>query len=456
MRNWLLEVWSRLRSSYWFIPAVMTLAAIALSAVVVAVDNRLGVEWIRNLGWLYENQPDGARAVLSTVAGSMITVAGVTFSMTLLAVSHASSQMGPRILSNFMRDTGNQVTLGTFIATFVYCLLILRTVRSGADVDGATISPFVPQLGILLALALALSSVAVLIYFVHHVPRTINVTHVINQTGNEFLIQIESLFPSSIGAAPRKASGGRRPATEVPSELRSAGVEISCREMGYIRRVDSESLAEVACRGDLVVELLQRPGDFVYAGTTLLRASPADRLDNETRDALREAFAIGSERSPAQDVMFAVDQLVEIATRALSPGVNDPFTAIECLHQLEGGLVALASKPSPAADRVDEDGALRVIARPHSFLDVADRVLDAFRAYGRRDMLVNLRLLRLIERVAASTSSVAERERLAMHAQAVVSSAEVSIESPRDRERLSEAHVAVQVAIAAEARVGNG
>ena len=154
--------WESLRTSFWFIPAVMTFVAIVLSFLLVYVDRRIGPE-TEVFGFIYSGGPEGARLVLSTIAGSMITVAGVTFSITIVALTLASSQFGPRLLRNFMHDTGNQVTLGTFIATFVYCLLVLRTVHTVEGED------FVPSISVAVAIFLALAGIAVLIYFIHHV-----------------------------------------------------------------------------------------------------------------------------------------------------------------------------------------------------------------------------------------------------------------------------------------------
>ena len=123
------SLWDHLQTSFWFLPASMATLATASSFVLVQFDAWLGVEVVRDFGWLYTFGPEGARAVLSTIASSMITVAGLTFSITMLTLQLASSQFGPRLLRNFMSDRGNQLVLGTFIATFVYCLLVLRTVR---------------------------------------------------------------------------------------------------------------------------------------------------------------------------------------------------------------------------------------------------------------------------------------------------------------------------------------
>ncbi len=442
MKGRILDYWSRVRSSYWFIPAVMTVGAVVLSSFVIAIDDRFGVSWMPNLGWLYQNQPEGARAVLSSIAGSMITVAGVTFSMTLLAVSHASTQMGPRLLSGFMRDTGNQVTLGTFTATFVYCLLVLRTVRGGTtgSEDKDSISPFVPHLGVMVALALALASVAVLIYFFHHVPKTISVSHVIDRTGNELLAGIRTLFPKRIGAATEEPLDATAALEKLASRFPAGAGRVESVRKGYVRMIDAESISRAASEHDLVLEVLSRPGDFVYEGKPLLRVWPGSRLDEETETELRSAFTLGAQRSLVQDVMFPVDQLVELAIRALSPGVSDPFTAIECIHQLEAGVVELTRRTPPEACRIDEEGALRVVANPYLFGEIVDRIFNCLRRYGRHDAIVDEELLGAIERIAVFVESPADRHRLANHARYIHEGAATGLEDPQDRVRLTQVY----------------
>ncbi|MBC7706367.1 MAG: DUF2254 domain-containing protein, partial [Rhodoferax sp.] len=167
------KFWDRLRSSLWFVPATMAFLAVALAVAAVELDKAVADDWLLSLGWSYSGGAEGASLVLGTVAGSMIAIAGAVFSMTLVALSLASSQLGPRLLRNFMRDTVNQVVLGTFVATFVYCLLVLRTIRRADEVA------FVPHLSVTIGVLLAIVSVGVLIYFIHHISVSIQADQVV-------------------------------------------------------------------------------------------------------------------------------------------------------------------------------------------------------------------------------------------------------------------------------------
>ena len=332
MRLQLAKRWDDLRSSYWFIPSVMTAAAFGLSFATTTLDSRMEDGWIQGLSWLYANKPEGARTLLSTVAGSMIGVAGVTFSITIASVVYASGQYGPRLLTNFMRDTGNQVTLGTFIATFVYCLLVLRTIRSSDEsVDGPLpddfVGAFVPHIALIVGLALSVASIAVLIYFIHHVPDSIRVSHVIAGVGHELDEQISDYFPEKDGALDIEDD----PEAALPEGFYDDVAFVTATADGYIQSFDDDGLVALASEHGLLLRIKMRPGDFVSKGDVLLLVHPAEGATEHVIDRVRESYTHGRARSALQDVRFLFAELVEIAARALSPGVNDPFTAINCL-----------------------------------------------------------------------------------------------------------------------------
>ena len=246
----LLASLQRLRESYWFIPSVMALTAAGLSVLLVDLDRQLGAEWISDLRWLYANEAEGARAMLSTIAGSVISVAGVTFSITIAALSLASSQYGPRLVSGFMRDRGNQFVLGTYTATFIYCLLLLRTIRGSEPVT------FVPHLAILVGLALAMLSVGVLIYFINHVSQSIRVSHVVHQVSVALDRRIEHLL-SKEGESAADADG--RQHLDLPRDFDERAARIRCKKSGYVQALDDGSLLRLASKHDLIIKVHVRP-----------------------------------------------------------------------------------------------------------------------------------------------------------------------------------------------------
>lgn len=197
-------LWEYLRGTYWAVPSAMAVAAAGLSFGAIQLDEFTTTTVLDRLSWVYTGGPEGARAVLSTIASSMITVAGVTFSITIVALTLASQQFGPRLLRNFLRDPGNQIVLGTFVSTFIYCLLVLRTVR-GSDEE-----EFVPHLAVTLGVGLAMLSLGVLIYFIHHVATSIQAARIIANVAEDLEGAINQLFPDSVGEDASTADLPRR------------------------------------------------------------------------------------------------------------------------------------------------------------------------------------------------------------------------------------------------------
>ena len=405
MKSNLLKIADDLRSSYWFLPSIMAFAAIALATGMVAIDSRYGSHWMTAVPFLYSARPDGARQLLSSIGGSMITVAGTVFSVTIAAVVYASGQYGPRLLSNFMSDRGNQVTLGTFIATFVYCLMVLRTIQS-ADENNNRVG-FVPNDALMVAVVLALCSIAVLIFFIHHVPSKLHINSVIEDIGDRLLGEIDHRFPADLGGR-HLDDDGSHDGAKVPATFRqNASTEeagrrmlIAAKKTGYVQLVDNDTLMDAAHDHDLVLRMQYQPGDFVHTGRILVEAWPPEHCDEEASRAVRAAFSIGARRSALQDLRFLIDELVEIAARALSPGVNDPFTAITCLDWLGAALSDLAGRQLPSHLRADDDGALRVIAHPQTFALFVDRALGALTQYCAEDMNAALRYIRALGEIS--------------------------------------------------------
>jgi len=339
----------------------------------------------------------------------MITVAGVTFSVTLLAVSHATSQIGHHLLGAFMRDRGNQLTLGTFIATFLYCLMLLRSVHDGAPGAGGDADPdFVPHIAIGGALLLAVLSVIVLIYFIHHVPQSINVTNVITQVGDDLVASIQSLYPEEIGAGTQHSP---KPATRSDRYELCNVLGVDARA-GYLRIVDHETLMSTACECDLVIEILKHPGEFALSGEDLLRVWSREPAGEEVESRILNCFTWGPERTPNQDVLLSVQQLLEILGRALSPGVNNQYTAVLSINQLGRGLREMLARAVPESGRADADGNLRVVAEPVSHQQFVDTMSGPMRQYVDGDWIATTHVRNILDRLAVLPALAASRRLL--------------------------------------------
>ena len=401
--------WERVRTSYWFLPSLMTALAAALALGIVQLDEGVQEHWILELDWIYTGSAEGARQLLATVAGSMVTVAGVVFSVTIVALSLASNQFGPRLLRNFMRDRGNQVVLGTFIATFVYCLLVLRTVRGQ---DGGE---FVPHIAVSGAVLLALASVGVLIYFIHHASVSVQAPVIIANVGRELQDSIDQLFPEELGT--ELDDRPRRREADLPAGFDAAAHSIATPRDGYVQMIDIDRLMEIAVKHDLVMRVEHRPGHFVVRGEGLAAVLP--KPDNEVEKSLQEAFVLGSQQTQLQDAEFVVKQLVEVAVRALSPGVNDSFTAATCVDFLAAALCRLAGRKIPSPYRLDSNGKLRVIAYPLTFADVSETAIRHLRQHGRNSVAVITRMLEAIALVLKHAPRAEDRDTLVRHAELV-------------------------------------
>ncbi|NDV87204.1 DUF2254 domain-containing protein [Aurantimonas aggregata] len=418
MRAFVQQYYQRVIASYWFIPSIMATAAAVLAIVLVEVDARvIQIDSLGDSVFLFATQPDGARAILSAIGGSMIGVAGTVFSVTMAAVVFASGSFGPRLLTNFMNDRGNQVTLGVFVATFVYCMLVLRSVQDGAD-SGPFGAMFVPNIAVFAAIILAIASIGVLIFFIHHVPSNIHISNVIAGIGSTLTKQIEATFRDPQEAADDPGTREDR-LWQIPAcfhegvDEMAASVpyaEVACDRAGYLQVVDRQTLVNAARDADIVVRLNCRTGEFVHPGRVLFHAWPSERVSEETRQKLLSSIATGNERTPSDDLMFLFDELVEIAARALSPGVNDPFTAITCLDWLMAAMATLAGHDGPDPLHDDGEGRLRVIDRSHSFGDYLEMSFGHVRQYAASDMIAGERFLLCLAELVPACRTDAQRE----------------------------------------------
>ena len=428
MRLWLAAKWEDFRTNFWFMPTCMVAGAIALSLATIHLDKATpSHNWIATLGWTFTRGPEGSRAVLSTVAGSMMTIASVTFSITVVALQLASSQFGPRLLRNFMRDRGNQVAIGTFIATFAYCLLILRTVN-GTEGD-----QFVPHISVTVGLFLALASLGVLIYFIHHAAESIQAENVIAGVSRDLHEAIDRLYPEDIGREPPQPSLDKGEIA-LPESFDRAARAVASPRSDYLQAVDLDRLLGLAGEHDLVISVDRRPGKFFFKGGDLARAWPGDRVDDDLAGAIRDAFYFGPRRSLTQDVEFAIDQLVEIAVRALSPGVNDPFTAINCVDRLGAALCALAEKAIPSPYRHDEKGRLRVVTDASTVAGIVNAAFHQIRQAARSDASVTLRMLETIAAVGRRADHPDFRAALHRQADAIHRGSREGLKDPLDRD----------------------
>lgn len=431
LREWL----EALGDIFWIRPALLVLAGVVLGELAVLAEQaEAKLPWVPER-WVYSGGEAGARALLSAVASSTIGVAGTTFSITVAALSLASGQMGPRLLRNFVRDAGNQLALGIFLGTFAYSLVVLRTVRSVEEVA------FVPHLGITGALLLALVCVATLVWFVHHVATGINVETVIDGVHAELSEAIERLSFDDAGAT-------RDPA---PCPAPPRGVPVMLAGQGYLRAVDEAGLARWAEEQGAVVVLLARPGEYIFPGAAVAEvgmarkagaAEAGSRDAGDAEPAIRAALSLGPRQAAAQDLEFAVRQLVEVAARALSPGINDPFTAIAVLDRLGAALCQIAPRRLPRTT-VERGGRAVLHRQVTDYAGLCDAMFHMIRQSAAGSPAVLIRLLETLGRVMAVERRAERRAELLRHAELAVSAGRIGIADPGDVAALEARRVAL-------------
>lgn len=424
------NIWESLRTNYWLIPATMTTAAVGLAFLTHQIDLQLRKKAIQNWEWIWTGAPEGAREVLSTIASSMITVAGVTFSITIVALAQASSQFGPRLLRTFIRDTGNQVVLGTFVSTFIYCLLVLRTVH------GSNENYFVPNLSVTCALVLSLFSLGVLIYFIHHVCLAIQAENLVANVGLEFERSIQSHFPEAKSSEPETESTP----PDLPHPDDAAAFNVCSQSTGYLQAVDYDSLKESAVKNSAVYRVLHHGGDFIAEGTCLVTVQPMSAAAGDLNEEVCDAFIFGRRRTPTQDVDYLVHQLVEIAVRALSPGVNDPFTAVSCVDWLGAGLISMLHRKLPPGTTRDSEGTIRVIHHHFSFEHTLAAAFNQIRQNSSGNVAVSIRLLETLQSIAEQAGTREQKAAIAEHVEKIMHDVSTDISNPWDLKAIGIAH----------------
>lgn len=436
MRNVKLnKIWDSLRASYWFLPSLMALGGILLAFTMLYVDQKEVVK-PKELIWIYRGGTEGARGLLSSVAGSIITVITTAFSITIVALQLAAANFGPRLLRNFMQDRGNQGVLGMFIGTFLYCLMVLRTIHGESNTEDA----FVPQLAVTVGLVLTVASIGVLIYFIHHASTIIQASHVIKEVATDLDNAIDRLFPEDIGQ-PRPEN--QQPPQPLLKDFDQLAYPVTSAHTGYLQIIDNQALLNLASKHDLLLHIKSKPGDFVTKGYCLMLAYPGESISQKLNHDLNRAFLFGKERTEQQDILFPVNQLVEIALRALSPGINDPFTAIRCIDRLSAALSQIVQRPVPSAYRHDIAGKLRVIAEPVSFEEAVDAAFGQIRRYGAADVAVTLRLFDAIALIAPQTTDLRYRSILQQHAEMILESSQNQLTNASDRQQVQERYQVV-------------
>ncbi|BCW70811.1 DUF2254 domain-containing protein [Arthrobacter sp. NicSoilB8] len=398
------QVTDAVRTQLWPLPAVAVVVAvvlgIALPTLDAAVDDRLpqGVAAL-----LFGGGPEAARAVLQAIAGSLITVTSLTFSLTVVTLQLASSQFSPRLLRTFSSDRFVHATLALFLATFAFALTVLRSVRTETSQSPA----FVPEISVTVAYALTIASIMGLVLFLAHLTREIRVETMMRKVNAETRATMDRVFPA------------HRPSRQPVPATGAGSMNIRRSRSGFLTGWNKNALLRAAREAGAVIRIDREPGSSLVEGVPFATAwplPPATALSPETAEQLTEqinaAVDTGFERTNVQDVGFGFRQLSDVAARALSPGINDPTTAVHVIGHLSDLLCRLANRTTGPEVITDDSGEVRVILAQPRFEDLLDLALAQSRQYGAGDPAVAERLLVLLRELSSRDEHAQNRSRI--------------------------------------------
>jgi uncharacterized membrane protein len=439
------KLWFDTVDSLWFVPGLLTLSGGTLAVLLVRYNDQiLGDIDAEDVWWVFGGSPGGAMSVLEAISGSIITVTGVVFSVTIIALQLASSQFTPRVLRQFMADRANQLVLGVFIATFTYSLIVLRTVRTGEIGD-----EFVPAVAVTGAVLLALASIAFLIFFINHLARSIQAAIVIDAVTGDTTKVLAGVFPSMIEDGESEAD---RSAESLTPESSAEPLDVYAARAGYVQAVERQALCRLAAERDIFIRLEVEIGAHLLPGQIMMKVWPgganggertvlSDRRDDGLLDELKDAVVLGIERTPHQDLKHGVIELLDIAVKGLSPSINDPTTAINAIQHIGQLLLDLAWRERGDRAYTDDEGGVRLVVRRPRLDDVVGLAFDQIRHYGAGNAAVAIALIDTLAELSALSPANARAPFLGqLHA--VIRTARSRIDDEGDSERVQRAAAA--------------
>ncbi|MGD9615063.1 MAG: DUF2254 domain-containing protein [Alphaproteobacteria bacterium] len=430
-----------LRTSLWFVPSLMAASAVGLMVITIAVERPMteigpGTPW-----YLFVGNPADARAVLSTILSSMITMASLVFSITMVVLTLAASQFGPRLIRSFMANPQTQIVLGTFVMTIMYCLLVFPVV------DLREVETPLPHASVSIALGLTLISTSLLVLFLHSLARSIVSETVIERVGNELDELLDEMEP--LGAA-----DPAEPADPdlLPADFEERAAFLGPHRAGYVQAIQFADLTAAAAAADVLVVLYFRAGHYVVPGAREMAVYPGERLDEALATEIRGAIITGVHRTPVQDPDFSLRHLDEIADRALSKGVNDPYTAVAVIDRLSASLCKLMDRALPGGVFRDERGVLRVVCTQSTYAGLIEASFNQIRQNGAGMPIIVLHLLEAIDRIAEHVQLPTQHAALLEQAQVIMEAARRSVPDDFDRRKIEERYLAVQRSLSRAAK----
>lgn len=410
-----------LRSSFWFLPGLMVLGCIVLALILILAEFWLGAQVFDGGQGVFSIGPEGARGILSVIASSMISVTGIVFSITLVALTLSASQYTPRVLRNFMRDRLNQVVLGVFVGIFAYAMVVLFTIRDVGE------GLFVPSLAVLMGLLLGLVGIGFLVFYIHHIAVSIQASQILAAVYQDTRETVDRMYPQALeegtDSGPVVDGGAHR------------WHPLSSRHTGYIQQMDLEALCRFAEDHQTLIRVERGVGDFIMEDMPILWVADAQAPDRETQEQLHGMYLVDRQRTVEQDVAFGIRQLVDIALKGLSPGINDTTTAVMSIDYLTALLACLGERRIDC-QRCDEQGRSRLLNCGPDYGYLLGKALDQIRQSAEGNPAVLSHLLGSLQLLAGRTRVSTRRRALLQQALALAEVCGRSIVAPGDRQHL--------------------
>jgi uncharacterized membrane protein len=427
----ILHLLELISTKFWIIPLLCLFIAALAAYVNITIDKAFFPYDESLYSFLfYFSDAQTLRTILTTTAGSLLGVAGVSFSVTITSLVLASQQFGPRLLRNFMRDTFNQAVIGIFISTFLYCMLILQFTSNMEE------SQFTPIVSMITVLALVMVDLLLLVLYIHHIANSIQVDTIISGVYEELKERLERLFPN------KQDDTSHLPTIEneredLNEQFEASGKAIYAHHSGYLQAVDSTGLFNLASERNIALKVHFTAGDYLLKGSELACClQPDDAFDKDEEYSLEcrvnDHFIVGDTRTAEQDAKYAIRQLVEVALRALSPGINDPFTATTCIDRLGSAMVMIIDRQFPNTQHFDDEAHLRLQLKSYSFASLLGTAFNQIRQNCIGHVEVVIKLLEILSKLAEQANNEAHKTAIRKQAEAVFTASEASSIIPQD------------------------
>ncbi len=386
----------KINGSFWFLPTLILLTAIVSALGMITIDQQIEYKPEGIFKFVFSDSAQSAETILSTIAAAMIGLAGTVFSITLVVLTLASSQFGARLLRNFMYDRINQVVLGTYIATFMYCLLVLNTIKS-TDEFG-----FIPVLSVFVATIAAVANIILLIIFIHHIATNIQTDKVIFDISKALHKDMERIFPVKIGKNYKEEEEPNMPTLRTIYRDKTI---LKSPKSGYLQSIDDEGIIKLAQEENIIIKFYFKPGDYMVENAPFCEVYALKNCSQKASKKIKNSIMLGNLRTSLQDAEFSIHQMVEIAARALSPGINDPYTAIACVDNLTSVLCYLTQIEFPSRYRYDQEDKLRVIADRSSFAGMMNASFNQIRQFGAGSPSVIIKMMEAVSMIHQMSST---------------------------------------------------